>query len=521
MIPKPEKIQYKEDFFFLSSITKIYFDIDLKPVVEFFEEYILNMKESILEKVSSKKEKECIVFEIDSSLTQLGQEGYVLVVTSDLIRLAATSSQGIFYGLQSLRQLLPIESENNSFCIDTVWKIPCIEIEDKPRFKWRGVMLDVSRHFQEIETIKHLLDIMVFMKMNVFHWHLTDDQGWRIEIEKYPRLTKVGASRKDTKIGSHLGKKYRGKSHQGFYSKEDIQEIVDYAQKRFITIIPEIEMPGHSISAIASYPELSCRKEPVDVAIKPGIYSNIFCAGQEETFTFLEDILEEVINLFSSKIIHIGGDEVPKRKWKDCSRCKERMKVENINKVQSLHHYFTDSIVSFLKSKGKRTMGWNEILHKDIEKEVIIQWWRMNKKQVISHIQKTGNVVVSRFFRYYLDYNYIVTPLRKTYSFEPIPKNLSEEYHRNILGVEATIWTEWIPTIERLEWQVFPRLFAIAETGWSQRKRKDYKDFVKRLHHLSKRLDILGVNHAPLEEVNPSKLQRIWNLRKAFKWPEI
>ncbi|NPD90085.1 MAG: beta-N-acetylhexosaminidase [Asgard group archaeon] len=521
MIPLPEKILYKEGSFVINSKTQIFFDDELEEIVDFFIEFILNSTDKILERTSSKKDKECIIFEIDQTLSQLESEGYLLIVTIDFVRLTATSPHGIFNGLQSLRQLLPPECEKISFNKNTEWKIPCIKIEDKPRFKWRGVMLDVSRHYQEIKTIKHLLDLMGLMKMNVFHWHLTDDQGWRIDIKKYPKLTEKGSKRKDSKIVKHIGKKYRGKPHQGFYTREDILEIVRYAQERFITVIPEIEMPGHATAAIASHPELSCRKEILDVAIKPGIFSNIFCAGQEETFRFLEDVLEEVIFLFPSEIIHIGGDEVPKRRWKECSQCQRRMKNENIDEVQSLHHYFTDRIASFLKSKGIITMGWNEILHNKIDRNVIIHWWKMNKKQVMTHIQEGGNVVVSRFFRYYLDYNYIVTPLKKTYAFEPVPKDLDEKYYTNILGVEATIWTEWIPTIERLEWQVFPRLSAIAETGWSLRERRNYKDFRGRLSRFSKRLDFLGVQYAPLEEVDPSNWYRFWHLRNAFKWPKI
>ena len=521
MIPIPEKILYKDGFFVFNSKTQIYFDEELKEIVDFFSKFILNSTEKILKRVLSKKDKGCIIFELNPTLSRLESEGYLLNITGDFVLLTALNPHGIFNGLQSLSQLLPLESEKNSFDKNAEWKIPCLEIEDKPRFKWRGVMLDVSRHYQEIKTIKHLLDLMTLMKMNVFHWHLTDDQGWRIDIEKYPNLTEIGAKRKDTKIGSHLGKKYRGKSHQGFYSREEIQEVVKYAQERFITVIPEIEMPGHATAAIASHPELSCKKEILDVATKPGIFSNIFCAGQENTFRLLEDVLEEVISLFPSEIIHIGGDEVPKRRWKECSQCQERIRKENIDEVHSLHHYFTDRIASFLTSKGKTTMGWNEILHDEIDRNVIIQWWKMNKKQVMTHIQEGGNVVLSRFFRYYLDYNYIVTPLRKSYSFEPIPKDMDKKYHPNILGVEATIWTEWIPTIERLEWQVFPRLFAIAETGWSLRERKNYKDFRKRLSHMSKRLDILGVQYAPLEEVDPSNWYRFWHLKNAFKWPEI
>ena len=521
MIPIPEKMVYKEDYFVLSKETSIFIDQKLKKEGEFFLREILNLKREMLKKVSSKDEKNCILLEIDKELSQLGSEGYRLIIDNDKIQLTSSNPQGLFYAIQSLRQLFPPESEIKAFDGDAVWEIPCVEIEDKPRFKWRGIMLDVSRHFQEISTIKRLLDLMVLMKMNVFHWHLTDDQGWRIEIEKYPNLIRKGSKRKDTKIGSHLGKKYRGKPHEGFYTKEEIEDIIEYAQDRFITIIPEIEMPGHVTAAIASYPELSCRKKNLDVAIKPGIFFDILCAGQDYTYQFLENVLNEIIPLFSSDIIHIGGDEAPKKRWKECNQCQLKMTEEDIENTHSLHHYFTDKITAFLKSKGKITMGWNEILHDKIDREVIIQWWKLNKKQVMKHLQENGKVVLSRFFRYYFDYNYFVTPLRKTYSFEPIPRKLKKRYHHNILGVEATIWTEWIPTIKRLEWQVFPRFFALAETGWSQKPNKNYKDFKKRLIVLSRRLDVLGINYASIEEVDPSNWVRFKNMKKAFKWPEI
>ena len=280
-------------------------------------------------------------------------------------------------------------------------------------------------------------------------------------------------------------------------------------------------MPGHCRAAIAAYPELSCQKEQKEVPIKPGIFKDIFCVGQEETFIFLTNILSEIIELFPSEIIHIGGDEVPLKQWKNCTKCKSRMKAEELKNTKELRKYFTKRIVNFLKSHDKKAIGWNEILYEGIEKEVIIQWWLRNKSEVLNHIYNGGNIVSSHLFHLYLDYNYILTPLKKTYSFEPIPKKIDEKHHEKILGIEAPLWCEWVPNKERLEWQIFPRLAAVAEIGWTLKENKNYKKFIQRLEQFYKILDEFGVNYAPLNNVNPSRAYRIFNLKKAFKWPEI
>jgi hexosaminidase len=521
MIPLPVDIQYKEGEFYFKSSTCIYSTSNLQILVKYFQEL---MKESIgyeLKEVDSISRQNSINFVLDDSLNYLKDEGYILEIFKETIFIKAPTGKGIFYGIQSLRQLLYEEQEKKSDFKENILSISCLRIEDYPRFKWRGFMLDVGRHFHDVDTIKHIIDLLALMKMNIFHWHLTEDQGWRIEIKEYPKLIDIGSKRTDTKIRTWWSKKYRGKPHQGFYTQEEVKEIVSYAQDRYITVIPEIEMPGHCRAAIAAYPELSCQKKQKEVAIKPGIFSDIFCIGQEETFDFLKNTLDEIIELFPSEIIHIGGDEVPIKRWKKCINCKKRMKNEKIKKTKELRNYFTKRIVDYLKSQNKKTIGWNEILYDGIDKEVIAQWWLRKKNEILNHIHNGGNIVSSHLFHVYLDYNYILTPLQKTYTFEPIPKNLDNKFHEKILGVEAPLWCEWVPNRERLEWQIFPRLAAVAEIGWTLRKNKSYRSFIKRLKFFNKILDNFGINYAPLKDVNPTKLYRILNWKKALKWPEI
>ncbi len=521
MIPLPIDIHYKKGEFHLNSNTSVYSTSNLQKIVKYFLELIKGSNGYELKEVDSTNNSNSINFILDDSLKNLKDEGYILEVFKETIFIKALSEKGIFYGIQTLRQLLSDKLGREKNSKEKIQTIPCLRIEDYPRFKWRGFMLDVSRHFHDIDTIKHVLDLLALMKMNIFHWHLTDDQGWRIEIKKYPKLIDVGSKRKDTKIKTWWSKKYRGKPHQGFYTQDEIREIVSYAQDRFITVIPEIEMPGHCRAAIAAYPELSCQKKQTDVSIKPGIFKDIFCVGQEETFRFLEYILSEIIELFPSEIIHIGGDEVPLKRWKSCINCKSRMQSEKTKNAKELRKYFTKRIVDYLNSQDKRAIGWNEILYEGIDKGVIAQWWLRKKDKILNHIYNGGNIVLSHLFHVYLDYNYIVTPLQKTYSFEPIPKNLDEKHHEKILGIEAPLWSEWVPNRERLEWQIFPRLAAVAEIGWTLKENKNYKTFIQRLKQFNKKLDDFGVNYAHMKEVNPSRIYRIFNLKKALKWPQI
>jgi hexosaminidase len=522
MIPQPSRIEHKNGKFALTKNTTVFSDVILKKLEEYFLIYFDDRYGIKLKTIESELDEDSINLDLDSSYSNLGEEGYELRITQQNIQIKSSTEAGIFYGLQTLKQLIFHNREENGLKHEFLAELPCLIIEDFPRFKWRGFMFDVGRHFHSVEEVKRALDLISLLKMNVFHWHLTEDQGWRIEIEKYPKLTEIGSKRNDSKIGGWTSKKYRGKPQEGYYNQEQIKEVVEYAKDRYITVVPEIEMPGHSSAAVSSYPEISCKKEQIDVPIKFGIFSDVFCPGQEFTYEFLEDVLDEILSLFPASTIHIGGDEVPKKNWKNCSDCKRKVEEENLDGHDELHGYFTNRIFDYLKTRGRRTIGWDEILSKDTDKEIIGQYWSpTGKNRVFNHLKKGGEIIVSNFFNYYLDYNYYMTPLRKTYKFNPIPKGLSQEYHKQIIGVETPIWTEWVPNRERFDWQVFPRLVAVAETAWTQEVNKDYNSFILRLKKFNHLLDSLGVKYASFDEVNPKGLKRFINLRKTLKWPEI
>ncbi len=521
MIPYPSKVEPKEGKFTLNGKTRISFSPDLVQVADYLKNLIRSSTGFNLATNLEANKKNTIILVLHDTSEILNSEGYQLSINLDKITIKAKTHQGIFYGIQTLRQLFPIEIESRELIEELIWSVPCMSVIDKPRFKWRGLMFDVGRHFHSIDTIKRTIDLLALLKMNVFHWHLTEDQGWRIEIKKYPKLIEIGSKREDTKIGGWTSKKFRGKPHKGHYTQEQIKEIVEYASERFITVIPEIEMPGHSSAAIAAYPHLSCESKEITVPTKFGIFNDLLCPGKETTFEFLENVLEEVISIFPADIIHIGGDEVPKKKWKLCKNCQRRMKDEGLRTVHELQHYTTSRIGKFLESKGKRLMGWNEILTENTDRNFIAQWWMGGKRNIKKHINEGGEVVVSKFFRVYLDYNYIVIPLKKTYSYEPNLKKIEPEQERQILGIEAPIWTEWVLDRDRLDWQLFPRLAAISEIGWTIKSNKNYKNFRERLINFSRRLDYLGVKYADLKKVDPNPLIRAWNFRRAYKWPEI
>ena len=468
-----------------------------------------------LEIINSESSYNAIELKIEPLLTRLGSEGYILEINPKGISIQSTTLQGVFYGIQSFLQLILSSKRENSV------QIPLLFIEDYPRFRWRGFMLDVSRHYQPIETVKKLLKIMAFLKMNRFHWHFNDDQGWRIEIKDYPKLTSIGSKRKDTQIGGFLSKKYRGIPHEGFYTIEDIRDIIQFAQQRYIQIIPELEIPGHCSAVIASYPEVSCIGNQIEVKTKSGIYKDIYCPGKEQTFTFLENILMELIDLFPSDIIHIGGDETPKDRWKKCSDCQARIKQEGLNNEKDLYFYIVNRIISFLNSRGKISIGWNQILSEDLDKSTIIQWWLGRKRELVKSAKQGRKLIISRMSHSYLDYNYLLFPMHRFYNFDPIPRKLEVEYHKNILGIEAALWTEWVPNLNRLGWQVFPRLFASAEVGWTQKELKDYISFKLRIPALLEFLKIMEFPHANMKEMDPTFFKRLSRLYRWFRWPEI
>ncbi len=523
IIPKPVSMNLGEGWFQINERTKIESDPKLIEIAEYFKELLLTptgLKLRITNVQTDLNKSNTIYLILDGKAKDSTEEGYSLKVNQDRIVLSASKPVGIFYGIQTIRQLLPKEIEEKKEVLQINWTVPSIEIIDYPRFSWRGYMLDEGRHFLGKEVVKHMLDLMALFKMNVFHWHLTEDQGWRIEIKKYPLLTEIGSKRQKTQIGGFISKQTDNTPHEGYYTQEEIQELISYADRLFIKVIPEIDMPGHSKAALAAYPEFSCTGGPFEVPTRFGIKKDIYCVGNESTFEFLSNILNEIILLFPSEIILIGGDEVPKKRWEKCPECQERIKAENLKNEKELQIYFTERIYKFLSSHGRRLMGWNQILSNKSNKDIIGQYWKFGKKMVKKHLEKGGNIVFSKFGSAYLDYSYKFTSLRKAYIYEPIPRKLHKEFHINVLGIEAPMWTEWVRNVRELEWQTFPRLIAYAETGWTPSEQKIFKPFRDRLEYLLKRLDILGVHSAQKEEYQPNFFKRLFGFFTIFKEPK-
>ncbi len=523
IIPKPFKLEKVEGYFHLSKKTTIYSDTWSSEIGDYLWQLLspFGVKKPIPEAKWKDTITNAIILKKACDLGLPENEGYRLSIGMDRIILEATSMSGLFYGVQTLRQLLPPEIEGGKTDTIKECNVQCLEIEDFPRFKWRGFMLDESRHFFGKESVKRILDLLALHKINIFHWHLTDDQGWRIEIKKYPLLTEIGSKRKDTQINGRLSKKRRGLPHKGFYTQEDIKEIVAYALERHITIVPEIDIPGHTTAALAAYPEYSCTGGPFRVKAGFGIFPDILCAGQASTYSFIQDIFDEVLDLFPSKYIHVGGDEAPKKRWKECPFCQNLMKKQGLNDVKELHCYFTNQVAQYLLSKGRIPIGWNEILHDKLLPGTIGQYWLGRKKKVISHIEHQRDFIISNFFYLYLDYTYAFIPLKKAYCFEPVPKELKKDEERHILGIEAPLWSEFVPDRKRFDWQIFPRLTAVAETAWSQKDSRVFSDFLTRLETFNKRLDHMGVGYAGTKTANPGFFRQIFGWTTALSDPYL
>lgn len=440
-----------------------------------------------------------IVLTVNADST-MGEEGYSLIVTPETVTIASSAPRGLFYGVQTLLQLLPAEIESSSRVEGVSWTVPCVEIQDKPRFKWRGMHLDVCRHFFPVEFIKKQLDIMAMYKLNTFHWHLTEDQGWRIEIKKYPKLTEIGSKRID-----------EGREYKGFYTQEQIREIVQYAADRYINVVPEIEMPGHSLAALAAYPEYSCTGGPFKVRNVWGVEPDIYCAGNDATFAFLEDIIKEVVQLFPYKYFHIGGDEAPKARWKECAKCQKRIKDEGLHSEHELQSWFVQRIEKVLLKHGKKMIGWDEILEGGLAPSATVMSWR-GEKGGIEAASQGHDVVMTPGNWVYLDHyqgsNKVepvaiggYTILEESYGYEPVPEELDKEKQKHILGTQGNVWTEYMYSPELAEYRIYPRIIALAEVNWTVKEKKDFTDFLKRMNNQFVRLDGHGINyHVPLPE---------------------
>ena len=508
IIPNPQEVIIGQETFTISQQISIVSSLASNNTAIILQSHIKKTLGYQIEIIESEKYgREIIQFKLDKNLAK---EAYELIVSKTGIQIIASNNTGWFYGMQSLMQLFPVLPD--SLERGSTVKIPTVTIKDAPRFSWRAFMLDESRHFKGLQQVKMLLDEMALLKMNVFHWHLTDDQGWRIEIKKYPLLTQIGSKRKSTQVGGWGSPIQSAEQHSGFYTQDEIKEIVQYAKERHITIVPEIEMPGHSTAAIAAYPWLGTAKKEIEVAIEFGVGKDVFDVSDPKVYQFLTDVLDEVIVMFPSKVIHIGGDEVRYNHWKSSETVQEYMKEKNLDSPAELQIFFTNSISQYLQSKERRMMGWNEIMgHKlheyqdatdtksdqQLAKETIVHFW---KGDVVLATQAASNgyeIVNSLHTNTYLDYDYNSIPLSKAYAFDPIPEKLNPKYHDKVLGTGCQMWSEWIPTNGQMHFQVFPRIAAYAEVGWTEMRNKNFDAFKAALKKLQKRWEQKGIYYAP------------------------
>jgi len=450
----------------------------------------------------------------DSTLKRLGLEGYLLDVRPGRIVIRAPELAGLFYGVQTLRQLFPPDIFRAAPAGNVVWHVPAVTIEDTPRFTWRGAHLDVGRHFMPKEFVKKYIDLLALHKLNTFHWHLTEDQGWRLEIKQYPKLTEIGAWRKETLVGRMRRDgdlTFDGVRHGGFYTQQDAREIVAYAKARFINVVPEIEMPGHAMAAIAAYPELGVTGEPVEVAKTWGIFSDILNA-ELSTVQFMQNVLSEVLEIFPSRYIHIGGDEADKAKWKVNPRIQARIKELGLADEHELQSWFVRQMDTFLTKRNRRLIGWDEILEGGLAENAVVMSWR-GTKGGIEAARAQHDVVMTPTTHVYLDYYQSkdqnaeplaiggFLPLETVYSFEPVPEELEPQYVKHVLGGQANVWTEYMPTPKKVEYMAFPRLTALAEVVWTPKEKKDYTNYLVRLREHLPRLQALDVNFRPLDVV--------------------
>jgi hexosaminidase len=496
IIPKPLFQEMNKGVFVLDENIRFISDTELNQVSNYLKLYI---EENYQVSFTPQKESKKIVFTSNDTISN--EEGYELKIGENSILIASKNSKGAFYAVQSLLQLMPIKSNGLAIAI------PCLELQDEPQFKYRGMHLDVGRHFFSVDFIKKYIDLMARLKMNTFHWHLTEDQGWRIEIKKYPKLQEIAAFRNETLVGHYNNQPHQfdGKKYGGFYTQEQIKEVVAYANTRQVTIIPEIEMPGHSQAAIAAYPALGCTGEQVEVATKWGVFDEVYCP-KESTFKFLEDVIDEVVTLFPGKYIHIGGDEAPKTNWKRCAHCQRLIKEKGLKDEHGLQSYFIARMEKYINTKGKQIIGWDEILEGGLAPNATVMSWR-GTSGAIEAAKEGHDVILTPGSHCYFDHYQSedeneplaiggFLPLEKVYHFNPIPKELTEEESKYVLGAQGNVWTEYMKTEKQVEYMAFPRVVALSEVVWSSPENKNYSDFINRLEQYQKRLDQLDVNYA-------------------------
>ncbi|OUJ73208.1 glycoside hydrolase family 20 protein [Hymenobacter crusticola] len=497
LIPQPVQVSTTKQHFTLSNQTTLHLGQGIAPgKAAFFQQYVRKVS-GISLKTAKQATNNAIHLRLDS-LAVPQKEGYKLVIDQKQVTLTGHDEAGVFYGLQTLSQLI---SPGPAASV----QLPGCAISDYPRFAYRGMHLDVSRHMFPVGTLKKWLDVLAFYKINTFHWHLTDDQGWRIEIKKYPRLQSVAAYRNETLIGHkrELPHRFDGQRYGGYYTQEEVKDIVRYATERHITVIPEIEMPGHALAALTAYPELGCTGGPYQTATFWGVFDDVYCAGNDATFTFLTGVLDEVVGLFPKSYIHIGGDECPKTRWQACPKCQKRIKDEHLRDERELQSYFIRRISQHLASKNRQLMGWDEILEGGLAAGATVMSWT-GEQGGIEAAKLGHHVVMTPEKQVYLDYYQSLyptdslaaggyTPLSKIYRYEPVPAVLTPAQARYVLGVQANVWSEYLPNVSKAEYMMFPRVLALAEIAWSPKAARNYTSFLTRTRAQNQRLQAMHV----------------------------
>ncbi|MGZ5190374.1 MAG: beta-N-acetylhexosaminidase [Flavisolibacter sp.] len=553
IIPQPVSIKTLKGKFIISKNTVLAArDEQDRKTANLFNDYLENIYGFRLD-VDKQDSKNYIRLTTKKFIRAPEKDAYTLNVNSNGVSIEGDTYAATFYGMQSLIQLLPVEnlqSSSSSIKTSKQLEIQFVSIQDYPRFKYRGLHLDVGRHFSPPSFVKKYIDYIALHKMNYFHWHLTEDQGWRIEIKKYPNLTSIGGFRNGTIIGRNPGTGNDNLRYGGFYTQDEVKEIVQYAADRHITVIPEIEMPGHSSAAIAAYPWLSCFPEqPTRMTANAsdkskqstgkllqeswGVFDDVYCAGKDSTFLFLQDVLDEVLTLFPSKYIHVGGDESPKAHWKKCPNCQSRIKKLNLKDEHELQSYFIQRMEKYLNAKGRTLIGWDEILEGGLAPNAIVMSWR-GEKGGIEAANQNHNVIMTPEKPMYLDHTQSrnedsvtiggYNPIEAMYAYDPLPKELSAEKAKYILGAQANLWTEYIKNPSKVEYMIFPRVSALSEVLWSQKSKKNWIDFEKRMQTQFKRYDLWKVNYSKAYyslrgTILPTKDYNgvIWKLETALK----
>ncbi len=531
IIPEPVSVKQTKNnaFVFINAGTPIVVDGDaFDKSVNFLNDYLTRFYRIKLRTTPTPIGNNVIRLTFSNPFTTV-QSGYKLTVDGNGITIAGDNANSVFNGIQTLIQLLPAPGSSLRL------PVPYCEISDYPRFSYRGMHLDCCRHFFPIDYIKKYIDFLALHKMNYFHWHLTDDQGWRIEIKKYPKLTQVGGWRNGTIIGRYPGTGNDSIHYGGFYTQEQIKDIVQYANDRYITVVPEIEMPGHAMAALAAYPYLGCTKGPYEVQQTWGVFDDVFCAGNDSTYTFLQGVLDEVMSLFPSKYIHIGGDECPKTRWKTCPVCQKRIKNEKLKDENALQSYFIQRIEKYVNSKGRSIIGWDEILEGGLAPNATVMSWRGEQGGISAAVQN-HDVIMTPGDWCYLDHSQSehedsVTiggylPVSKVYSYEPVPASLTSDQAKHILGAQGNVWTEYIGNTKKLEYMLFPRMSALSEVLWSQKMNRDWSDFERRLLAEFRRYDLWKVNYSDAYfELKTSALPDsnhngiLWKIENKFNKP--